>query len=218
MVFSKSRCHLLRSRLASRPLASSPPGGLVRERIGYCPLLNRLSGTFCAAAGREPAYRPVLMLGSLERPELGVVYGDRGPCAAGLSRPGARPGRPPRVSNRNREAGRPSCLRARIRAARFEPRVECGSWIFRRIRDLPGKPEKRRMGSAKSGSAGTNSKHLLKSICYPEPPITLTCYLCNTRPKTREMGRFQVVPLLRVQSRSVIVVARRRGASRSRPV
>jgi hypothetical protein len=48
--------------------------------------------------------------------------------------------------------------------------------------------------------------------------ITLACCLCNTCPKTRWRRGFRAVPLLLVQGRSVIVLVRRRGASRSRPV
>ena len=44
------------------------------------------------------------------------------------------------------------------------------------------------------------------------------CYLCNTVPKTIRRARSGAVPLLLVQSRSVIVMVRRRGASRGRPV
>jgi hypothetical protein len=51
-----------------------------------------------------------------------------------------------------------------------------------------------------------------------ESPITVACYLCNTLPKTAEHPLFRAVPLLRVQSPSVIVMLRRRGASRGRPV
>ena len=48
--------------------------------------------------------------------------------------------------------------------------------------------------------------------------ITLACYLCNTRLKTRCSVAFQAVPLLRVHLPSVIVIERRRGASQGRPV
>src|SRR6266478_3933607 len=51
-----------------------------------------------------------------------------------------------------------------------------------------------------------------------ESSITTACYLCNTRRKRRAVRRFSAVPLLRVQTLSVIVMVRRRGASRGRPV
>jgi hypothetical protein len=45
------------------------------------------------------------------------------------------------------------------------------------------------------------------------------CVLFVQHPsKNAFQGRFQAVPLLRVHGPSVIVVTRRRGASRSRPV
>ena len=116
-----------------------------------------------------------------------------------------------------RQPGAP-CRHSRSRGRSSRLESDTTQAIPGDIRVFPGKPENRRMGSAKSGPIGTNQKHLLKSIGYLSVSITLTCYLCNTRPKTREMRPFQAVPLLRVQGRSVIVVARRRGASRSRPV
>jgi hypothetical protein len=51
-----------------------------------------------------------------------------------------------------------------------------------------------------------------------ESSITVACYLCNTLPKTLGLDPLEAVPLLRVQSPSVIVMLRRRGASRGRPV
>ena len=65
---------------------------------------------------------------------------------------------------------------------------------------------------------GTFKKNLIKTISYRESSITTACYLCNTRRKRRGVGRFRAVPLLRVQTLSVIVMLRRRGASRGRPV
>jgi hypothetical protein len=65
---------------------------------------------------------------------------------------------------------------------------------------------------------GTNSKRRYKTISCSESRITSACYLCNTHPKTDRLTLFGAVPLLRVQSPSVIVMQRRRGASRGRPV
>lgn len=138
-----------------------------------------------------------------------------------MSGSGARAGtrsRSRRVSNRKtmKPDRQHVCARAFVRHDSGRSRMRQPE--FRVNPGSPGKAGNRRTGSAKSRSNGTNQKNRFKSISYRKVSITVTCYLCNTRPKTRQMGRFGVVPLLRVQSRSVIVVARRRGASRSRPV
>jgi hypothetical protein len=65
---------------------------------------------------------------------------------------------------------------------------------------------------------GAFKKYLIETMAYKESSITTACYLCNTRRKRRGVGRFGAVPLLRVQTLSVIVILRRRGASRGRPV
>jgi hypothetical protein len=65
---------------------------------------------------------------------------------------------------------------------------------------------------------GTFKKYLRRTIAYAKSSITVACYLCNTHRKRRGVGRFGAVPLLRVQTLSVIVMLRRRGASRGRPV
>jgi hypothetical protein len=62
------------------------------------------------------------------------------------------------------------------------------------------------------------SKHLFGTMTYDEYSITVACYLCNTHPKTVCRIPFRAVPLLRVHGASVIVILRRRGASRGRPV
>jgi hypothetical protein len=62
------------------------------------------------------------------------------------------------------------------------------------------------------------SKHLYGTITYDQYSITVACYLCNTHPKTVCRVPFRAVPLLRVHGASVIVMLRRRGASRGRPV
>ena len=65
---------------------------------------------------------------------------------------------------------------------------------------------------------GTNRKQSFGTKACDESSITAACYLCNTLPKTACPVPFQAVPLLRVQGPSVIVMLRRRGASRGRPV
>ena len=65
---------------------------------------------------------------------------------------------------------------------------------------------------------GTNEKYLLKTIGCSKVLITAACYLCNTLRKRGGVRAFGAVPLLRVQKSSVIVMRRRRGASRGRPV
>ena len=69
-----------------------------------------------------------------------------------------------------------------------------------------------------AGSIGTRRKHLIKTVSCSEIPITDKCYLCNTLWKRGGAGSSEAVPLLRVQKSSVIVITRRRGASRGRPV
>ena len=51
-----------------------------------------------------------------------------------------------------------------------------------------------------------------------EISIATACYLCNTLLKTDPRAPSEVVPLLRVKGPSVIVMLRRRGASRGRLV
>ena len=65
---------------------------------------------------------------------------------------------------------------------------------------------------------GTNRKQSVRTKACDESSITAACYLCNTLPKTARLAPFQAVPLLRVHLPSVIVMLRRRGASRGRPV
>jgi hypothetical protein len=65
---------------------------------------------------------------------------------------------------------------------------------------------------------GTYSKHRDGTVTYEDRSITVTCYLCNTDPKTARDAASEAVPLLRAQVCSVIVSMRRRGASRGRPV
>jgi len=65
---------------------------------------------------------------------------------------------------------------------------------------------------------GANINMHYKTNSCSESWITSACYLCNTHPKTDRQTPSDAVPLLRVQSPSVIVMQRRRGASRGRPV
>jgi hypothetical protein len=69
-----------------------------------------------------------------------------------------------------------------------------------------------------AASRGSILKYLIKTTYYPETSITIACYLCNTLGKRGAARWFEAVPLLRVQKSSVIVIGRRRGASRGRPV
>ena len=74
---------------------------------------------------------------------------------------------------------------------------------------------------ARSGNdLGANEaieKYAYKTMACREGAITSACYLCNTHPKTDCRNPSEAVPLLRVQKSSVIVMLRRRGASRGRP-
>jgi hypothetical protein len=65
---------------------------------------------------------------------------------------------------------------------------------------------------------GAAQKNPYITMAYNETSITVACYLCNTHPKTVCRVLSGAVPLLRVQGASVIVMLRRRGASRGRPV
>ena len=104
-----------------------------------------------------------------------------------------------------------SCVISRWRGC-FGISIRCG-W----------RPKRRKTRQASAHATicmtnGTIQKHLDKTKACDESPITVACYLCNTRPKTICPTPFRTVPLLRVQSPSVIVMVRRRGASRGRPV
>jgi hypothetical protein len=68
------------------------------------------------------------------------------------------------------------------------------------------------------GANGTIQKQQVKTCTCRNISITVACYLCNTHWKRGEAGAFEAVPLLLVQESSVIVISRRRGASRGRPV
>jgi hypothetical protein len=72
--------------------------------------------------------------------------------------------------------------------------------------------------AVQASASGDFSKTYSKTIAYVEILETVACYLCNTHSKTGCLRPFEAVPLLRVQSASVIVNTRRRGASRGRPV
>ena len=80
---------------------------------------------------------------------------------------------------------------------------------------------KSRAGAAHATISVSNQaidKSLYKTMACSESAITSACYLCNTHPKTDCGKPPEAVPLLRVQKSSVIVMLRRRGASRGRPV
>jgi hypothetical protein len=68
------------------------------------------------------------------------------------------------------------------------------------------------------GQDGTFQETTDNSDGYEEGSITVACYLCNTFSKTARTGPFRVVLLLRVQNCSWMLIVRRRGASRGRPV
>src|SRR5262245_28138175 len=57
----------------------------------------------------------------------------------------------------------------------------------------------------------TFSKSLYTTTAYSETFTSRPCYLCNTLPKTGSPHSSEAVPLLRVQSASVIRTVRRRG-------
>jgi hypothetical protein len=65
---------------------------------------------------------------------------------------------------------------------------------------------------------GTFLESVNNSCSYEEGSITVACYLCNTFLKTARTRRSRVVLLLRVQNCSGMLIVRRRGASRGRPV
>jgi hypothetical protein len=67
-------------------------------------------------------------------------------------------------------------------------------------------------------SIETIRKYRIETVSCRETSITNACYLCNTLWKTGGLRSLEAVPLLRVQKSSVIVIKRRRGASRGRPV
>jgi hypothetical protein len=69
-----------------------------------------------------------------------------------------------------------------------------------------------------SGLDGTFLESVDNSSGYEGGSITVACYLCNTFLKTARTGRLCVVLLLRVQNCSGMLIVRRRGASRGRPV
>jgi hypothetical protein len=64
----------------------------------------------------------------------------------------------------------------------------------------------------------TIQKYPFETVTCNKISITTACYLCNTGWKRRRVRLLEAVPLLRVQKSSVIVIGRRRGASRGRPV
>ena len=67
-------------------------------------------------------------------------------------------------------------------------------------------------------SIETIRKYRIETVSCSETSITNACYLCITLRKTGGHRSLEAVPVLRVQKSSVIVIERRRGASRGRPV
>ena len=75
-----------------------------------------------------------------------------------------------------------------------------------------------RVGRARICGKKSTLKYRYKTMACRDASITTACYLCNTHPKTGRLSARKAVPLLRAQGPSVIVMVRRRGASRSRLV
>lgn len=111
-----------------------------------------------------------------------------------------------------------------VRMRRFRSRI---SWFVRgRLtsldsaasrclrRESPGRDDE----AANQALNGTNRKQSCRTMACGESLIAAACYLCNTLSKTACSNPFRAVPLLLVQVPSVIVMLRRRGASRGRPV
>src|SRR5262245_49501541 len=73
-------------------------------------------------------------------------------------------------------------------------------------------------GHSDDASRRVKSKSEAIPIFSRKVAIISPCHLCNTVRKTGSTGTCKAVPLLLVQKSSVIVIVRRRGASRGRPV
>jgi hypothetical protein len=119
-------------------------------------------------------------------------------------------------------------MSVRIGACINHDRVELQFSEIERLDSRPGFDPRRVDFSRRTGNSAAFamqrraneafSKNLYITISYGEIFASRACYLCNTQPKTGRHYLFEAVPLLRVQSASVIVTVRRRGASRGRPV
>jgi hypothetical protein len=96
--------------------------------------------------------------------------------------------------------------------------VACGTRFEAKPAPEKGKRAGRVLTQCTVRPNGTNRKQLYGTKACDESSLTAACYLCNTHPKTGGLPPFEAVPLLRVQKCSVIVMLRRRGASRGRPV
>jgi hypothetical protein len=81
-----------------------------------------------------------------------------------------------------------------------------------------GRPVEPAAGTTIRGQDVAELKLSYKTSACSESRGTVACHLCNTHSKTQCRSRSEVVPLLRVNMPSVIVMMRRRGASRGRPV
>jgi hypothetical protein len=137
-----------------------------------------------------------------------------------------------RFSLRGESFARPqsSSATAMLRAAISRPKRQLCSLIVLRIffagaaarfganRAREVKPADRLPVQRSAHQNGANGKQFGQTKACEESSITVACYLCNTLPKTACQPVLGAVPLLRVQMPSVIVMLRRRGASRGRPV
>lgn len=123
-----------------------------------------------------------------------------------------------RVRGEVRDQPKRSCLLSSVRNS------FCGRFgrLRRSIRREPAPKRADRPGMVLSQrklcSNGTNRKQRYGTKACEVISFKPACYLCNTHPKTGGLPPFEAVPLLRVQKCSVIVMLRRRGASRGRPV
>jgi len=112
-----------------------------------------------------------------------------------------------------------------------EPRIRALQWARGRD-ESPGPPRSRFDFSARNVQQGAANRwspramlvrwcdrnYVVISKSYVRGRRWRECYLCNTWPKTIRTKAFCDGPLLPVQGPWVMVCARRRGASRSRPV
>ena len=100
------------------------------------------------------------------------------------------------------------------------PRCGFGDLAFDSMRERRAGGHERllRCHTDNLGAKRAIQKYRIETMSCRETSFTKTCYLCNTLRKRGEAGPLKAVPLLRVQKSSVIVIGRRRGASRGRPV
>jgi hypothetical protein len=124
----------------------------------------------------------------------------------------------PIASRRCHRSSTAAALRVRF-ADRFEDEAVATVTRFGVARGERGaKPARRGAYATICAPNGINRKQCERTKACEKNAITAACYLCNTLPKTAVRTPSRAVPLLRVQKPSVIVMLRRRGASRGRPV